>query len=773
MLDEPVVVGRRRVPGPREGWLSVGLLGIMLLSLCWAVQAAAWLELADFLIPVALWALLAGLALGMSRLSVAITIPVSAVLGTAVVLWSVGGEYFPELGQLARLDALRASGLDAAITAYRFSAIQQVPVLAIAMGVLMWVTAYTAAFALYRRHQVLDAVLLVGAFLVLNLVATVEDLFGFLVLFALAAMLLWLRSALIERRSSWQQRRVSENLDVPTSIMRSGVIFTTVAIVMAWLLTSVAVAAPLTSALRNLDEVWLDFANQASGWFQAFNSSNARPVVAGFGPRMTIGSTWDTSDVPVLVLRGADRAYYMASASYDRYTGRGWERTNGRGRAVPAEAPVFPSWTPDRPLTTEGFESVTVTVELLRPQGRNLFTPGFPIRVFAPTVVTEPGGGVPTMGGLEAAGPLTAGQMYDVAAVVAPDVTEAQLQAASTDYEPEVVALYTDTSGITERTRQLAADLTAEAANPYDRAKAIARYLRSDAFAYDASVDPPPDVNQDMVDYFLFDPNGGHRGFCTWYASAMVMMARSVGIPARLVVGYAPGELIDEGTYEMTAKDSHAWAELYFPGYGWQIFEATKSIDPKFVRLSGDPTGVRPITSRRGVDNQGPFDPGVGDTPKLQSESSFQPIPGGFQAGEPSPTEESRTNNGWIFLALAGVAVLFGAWRWFMARRRFRFLTPADRGWARMNLAAERAGIDRRPSETYYEYAGWLESELPNRSDEIRTIAEGKVWSVYSGRSMSERAIEAIERAWDRLRFPLAGLAIRRRLAALFGRGPG
>ena len=61
MLDEPVVVGRRRIPGPREGWLSVVLMAVMLLSLCWAVQAAGWLELADFLIPVAIWALVTGL----------------------------------------------------------------------------------------------------------------------------------------------------------------------------------------------------------------------------------------------------------------------------------------------------------------------------------------------------------------------------------------------------------------------------------------------------------------------------------------------------------------------------------------------------------------------------------------------------------------------------------------------------------------------------------------------------------------------------------------
>jgi hypothetical protein len=261
------------------------------------------------------------------------------------------------------------------------------------------------------------------------------------------------------------------------------------------------------------------------------------------------------------------------------------------------------------------------------------------------------------------------------------------------------------------------------------------------------------------------------RGFCTYYASAMVLMARSVGIPARLAVGYAPGEFVEAGVYQSTKKDAHAWAELYFPGYGWQIFEATKGIDPKFRRLSGDGSTIAPPLSGRGVDSQGPFDSGVDSPNSFENpDSTYQPIPGGVRAGEDLPTDVERTNQAWIFLALIGLALAYGGYRWFSARRRFRFLSPGDRGWARMNLAAQRAGIGRDPSETYYEYASWLETELPSRATEIRTIADGKVYSAYSGHSMSERAIEAIERAWDRLRVPLTGLAVRRRLREIFGR---
>ena len=58
----------------------------------------------------------------------------------------------------------------------------------------------------------------------------------------------------------------------------------------------------------------------------------------------------------------------------------------------------------------------------------------------------------------------------------------------------------------------------------------------------------------------------------------MAVMARSLGLPARVAVGYAPGERVDEGIFQYRKKNAHAWAEIYFPRYGWQIFESTHSI---------------------------------------------------------------------------------------------------------------------------------------------------------------------------------------------------
>ena len=161
--------GLRRYLQPREGWLSAALLMVMLLSLSWSVQRAEWLEQTEFLVPIAFFALLLGVVLGLSSLSVAIVVPISAVVGGVIVLWTVGSEYFPELSQAGRFVMLREDSLAwVRILADRGYAPQLTPY-AVGLGMLMWVTAFIASYTMYRHQRVLDAILLVGALLIANM----------------------------------------------------------------------------------------------------------------------------------------------------------------------------------------------------------------------------------------------------------------------------------------------------------------------------------------------------------------------------------------------------------------------------------------------------------------------------------------------------------------------------------------------------------------------------------------------------------------------------
>jgi transglutaminase-like putative cysteine protease len=758
----------RRYLKPREGWLSLALLLVMVLSFGWSVQRADWFDRLDFLNAVALWAVVAGALFGLSRLSVAIVLPLAALLGTGIVLWTIGGEYFSDLSGIERLMALRSDAIGWIRIVLDSGYPSEVSPYAIGLGVITWVTAFIAAWTLYRYHRVLDAILLVGAALVANMSATFADLFGYIVLFSLAALLLWLRVALISREENWQQRRVTENAEVPTQIMRTGVTFIAGSIALAWILTTVAVAAPLTNVWHGLEGAWGDVRDGLDGVFGGLSNPDSRIRGTEFGSSFVIRGTWESGDEAVMTV-AEQRPYYLRTITYDAYTGHGWVRTPGEERRVAPGDPVFPGYTAERPRSATAFELETITVLLQREVGRNIFTPGYPVAAFSPLIVRE-AGGLPLLGGLESAVPLEVGTGWQITAAIS-RATEAELAGAGTAYPQDVLATYLGTDGITQRTRDLAVSLAAaaDASDPYHWAKALAAYLQRDPrFTYATRAPLPEDPDQDLVDFFLFDTENGQIGYCEYYATAMAMMARSLGIPARVAVGYAPGDRIEQGVYEYRERNAHLWAELYFPGYGWQIFESTKSIDP-LVRLSGGSV-VPPVGTGSGVDPFGEFEEGV-EPGTISNLRSFEPVEGGFRPGEQKPSEEVTSGNAMIIVIILALVVALMGWRLFRARHRFTFLAPGDRQWQRLALAADRAGVTQRASETVYEYAGWLEEQLPRQRVEIHAIADGKVWQAYSGRSISAEAVTRIERAWTKLKLPIAWLAIRRRARIFFGRG--
>jgi hypothetical protein len=202
---------------------------------------------------------------------------------------------------------------------------------------------------------------------------------------------------------------------------------------------------------------------------------------------------------------------------------------------------------------------------------------------------------------------------------------------------------------------------------------------------------------------------------------------------------------------------------VYFPGYGWERFEATKSIAP-VTRLQGREEGPAPSGGAR---PSFPLRLGPNDRGDVFNLPSFQPAPGAFGPTDEGPPAESRGGNLLLIVAIVIAALGVAAWRLRLTRRRIRFLAPGERQWFRLALAADRAGVGQRPTETIYEYATWLEEQMPRHRPEIQTIARGKVWQSYSGRSISGEALALIERAWKSLELPMVWLAVRRRVAAL------
>ena len=165
---------------------------------------------------------------------------------------------------------------------------------------------------------------------------------------------------------------------------------------------------------------------------------------------------------------------------------------------------------------------------------------------------------------------------YDAVSQI-PTVPPQKLRDATAVYPPDISSTYLQLPRLDPRIKQLAERITAHAPTPYDKASNIALYLRT-RFGYTLDLS---DMNhRDPLAYFLFVKRAGN---CEYFASAMVVMLRTLGIPARYATGFLAGEYNDLAhDYIVRGSDAHSWVEAYFPGYGWITFDPTPPGDEKY-----------------------------------------------------------------------------------------------------------------------------------------------------------------------------------------------
>ena len=186
--------------------------------------------------------------------------------------------------------------------------------------------------------------------------------------------------------------------------------------------------------------------------------------------------------------------------------------------------------------------------------------------------------------------------------------TADQLRQSGTDYPSSIEANLQLPDEVPPIIAQTAQTVTASTTSNYDAAVAIQDYLRSSAFTYDTNspVDEGYDGGGlDVVGVFLEEK----RGYCVHFAATMAAMARSLGIPSRISLGYLPGVKSQDlqqglGRYEVDSHDLHSWPELYFAGVGWVKFEPTPGRgsvpnyeQPADAATPALPTGITPATS--------------------------------------------------------------------------------------------------------------------------------------------------------------------------------
>ena len=317
---------------------------------------------------------------------------------------------------------------------------------------------------------------------------------------------------------------------------------------------------------------------------------------------------------------------------------------------------------------------------------------------------------------------LSAGESYTVRSYVS-DPAADDLFSAGDDYPDSITAVYLQLPpGLSGDIKILSENVTRDAGSPYEMVLAVAGYLSSN-MTYSLEVGELPE-GADAVEEFLFTQKSG---FCLHFASAMAVMLRSVGVPARLAVGYLPGEPGEEkGEYLLRDRNYHAWPQVYFPGYGWINFEATPgSVD---TRASGD----SPLVSVPGIRSSPSWDvwflpPGMvpplpDDGPPATPEA--RPVTTG---GKLSYADELALILMIVFGILSVLALLFGLKR-IVRSFVYRRLWSIDRehlaasAYSNLCQLAAILRVSPEPQQTPLEFSSRLASVIPEQSKELDYI---------------------------------------------------
>jgi transglutaminase-like putative cysteine protease len=557
-------------------------------------------------------------------------------------------------------------------------------VLASAIGA--WWTAFVADWAAFRLNAAFES--LVPGFTLFTFAAalgsgegriTASALFLGAVLFFLLVHGATQRSG----RTAWFASRIHGG---PEAIIRSGALIGAATVIVALV---VGPAIPGAS-----DEAMIAWRKR---------DRNPNPSRVTVSPLVDVrGRLVQQSDVEVFTVESKVRSYWRLT-SLDTFDGSVWGSRGSYKKAGDRLKQV------DRVQAdvTEGVQRFTIEA---------LDTPWLPAafradRYSGPVGVTYDA---------ESSSLLTeadtgAGLVYDVQSAL-PKFTPQELSAAPTAVPNDVESRYTELpANFPASVARLAQQVTGGARTTYDRALALQEWFRTN-FTY--TLDVPRGHDDNAMLRFLFQDR---RGYCEQFAGSFAAMARTLGIPARVAVGFTPGEVQDDGLYHVTGRQAHAWPEVYVPNYGWVAFEPTPGRGipggesytrvPDQQDLSTGPV-VLPDPSAETTIPNAAATPNTTPNPNLRD-------PGDDSVLSGTPFGDASHGSPWprrllvLAIALGALAVLWLvavpiAGIWLRRRRRARAVTPSARTLVAWEEAADTlalVGAARVASETNDEFA--------------------------------------------------------------------
>ena len=684
----------------------------------------------------------------------------------------------------------------------------------IALVSIAWTVGFLSSWFIFRNNNVWVAVVLLGTAVLTNLSFLPDAFAARFFLFVFLAMLLVVRMSVIQNHERWRRLGIRFDISAGWLTLHATLWFSIVVLIVAVVLPLNVYTNKRAADIWNIGRAPVATAEDFfSRMFAALPSKKDQPgrpfgrwlpFIGGisFGGE-AVG--WASTDYPS----------YWTSQTYNHYTSKGWAATDAepldigpetlpppRGdtlKRVPKTQVMQLTFATDKFLTGGGYEWVSREgeVDALAPRKFYIHLEDDSLDAELPPDIRELAENLR----VEAIGMTTPRGVETLAADMTPEdalfleilrddsgdvewvvfqrkaptipeivawrfddrtepngaysmssyvsiATDDDLREAGAEYETFLTDHYLQLpSSLPDRVRELAERITADADNPLDKTLAVQEYLRGPEYTFSLEIEAPPSES-DGVDWFLFESK---TGYSDYYASSMTVMLRSVGVPARMAAGYAPGLLNEDGQRVIRDHDSHVWTQAYFPGYGWIDFEPSPNWQehdrspfvPAFGGEFGDLLDEDPEDLLGDIES----DPFI--------EGAFEDLEGGGASGGWIIPEQVIEYGRWVLLAIAVVAGvwLIGYLLWNMGLRSLR---PEAQLYAKMTRLGWLAGAGRRPHQTPLEYGQRIGQLVPSANDGAMTIAFAFAASRYGASEADDEALDELSDAWRSIRFGLA-----------------
>jgi transglutaminase-like putative cysteine protease len=724
------MLGRPRI---EEGWFTLALVWAMVLIAAAAILNAELIDGLEVLPLISTVAVIAGLLLAKSRFSSRTAHLLAIIYGVFLVTFLMGRSLPGDLPWNDRVGDLiyrQLAWLNKAIT-QRSS--RDGLIFVIHTSAVFWLLGYTAAWYTFRKPRIWRVVLPSGLVLlsVIYYYYGPKPLAGFLALYALVGLVYIARTHLVARERLWRSSSVRYEKGIRSSFLQASFLAALVALGLAWGLPTAEASTTVSNAFgeTGIGESWRGFQDNWTRLFSSLRtygtgtSDNYRETLSLGGPR----SVGNTLIMDVYVPKRLPFVYWQAVA-YDTYQDGTWSiADNSRVLHLPDEGKLGVPYAALR-------EEVNQTFINFVPNSGTIYAApeivGSDRQIYVDHSSNSDGDFI--VHSVQSRFIMRQGDQYEVTSRYSyADATS--LRQASRNYPDWIEERYLQVpESITPETIALAETLTAGLENPFDKAIAIRDYLRSNIAYNDQIQAAPEDV--EPIHYILFDRP---EAYCNYYASAMIMMLRSQGVPARFVAGYAQGEWNEETrSYRVRASNAHAWADVYFPGYGWIQFEPTAALPvgerPESGGNPGDAFGnIAADNEGLGPDGFGPGD-NLSDNERLADLLAEQNDLSQAEALGSGGLKLWQVSGAIVLLGVAVVASAIGA------RFNQRVESSVERSYGRLGNWANWLGVLILPAHTPYERADILASVVPEGKVPLRNITRQFVRQRFSPQRSSD-----------------------------------